>query len=250
MSFDSSADIASQTVRGSLYSVAAAGVTITLGFVRSVLLARLLLPEHFGVVTLALFFINLMGQLRALGLDTALIHHPQVRDRTLATYFSLRLGSLVVTLGLLLLALPLLVRFYPGVPLMGGVLLAFIAVEVARIVSIAQETLLTREMAFRTLALADVIASVAMIVVAPLLAWRGWGVWSLVAGQTTGILTRTVYIWLVYPGRLFSWPGAWGWPPKSWGLDTTHGRSGSSSWPCSAAFTLASWAWWNATNIA
>ena len=49
MASDTHTDIAGRTVRGSLYTVGAAGVTITLGFARSILLARLLLPEHFGV---------------------------------------------------------------------------------------------------------------------------------------------------------------------------------------------------------
>lgn len=207
MSPKANADIAGRAVRGSFYSVGAASVTITLGFARAVLLARLLSPEHFGVVTLALFFINLTGQLRALGLDTALIHHPRADERTLATYFTLRLGSLALTLSLLLLALPLLLRFYPTMPLLSGVLLAFIVVEVARAVSIAQETILTRAMAFRRLAIADVLAAMAMTVVAPLLAWQGWGVWSLVAELATGVLTRTAYIWAVYP----DWRPRFGW---------------------------------------
>ena len=50
--------IAGKTVQGSLYSGGAAIVTFTLGFVRAVLLARLLLPEHIGVVALAFFLLT------------------------------------------------------------------------------------------------------------------------------------------------------------------------------------------------
>jgi O-antigen/teichoic acid export membrane protein len=215
--------IAHQVIRGSFLSIGASAVTITLGFLRAILLARLLLPEHFGVVTLALFFISLAEQLRAFGLDTALVHHLQTDKSTFSTYFSLRFGTLGLSLGLLLLAQPLLVRFYPTMPLLGGVLLAFIVIEVGRILSIAQETLLTREMAFRGLAVANVLSAVLMTAVAPLLASRGWGVWSLVAEQATGILARTVYIWLAYPScrPRFGWDGAtarwfWNYGRPSW----------------------------------
>jgi len=47
--------IATRSVRGSLFTVGASLITMVSGFIRSVLLARLLLPEYFGVVTLALF---------------------------------------------------------------------------------------------------------------------------------------------------------------------------------------------------
>ena len=67
------ADIAGRAVRGSVYSVGAAGVTINLGFARAVLLTRLLLPAHFGGVALALLFVNLSAQFCALVLDRVLL---------------------------------------------------------------------------------------------------------------------------------------------------------------------------------
>ncbi|MCS7088187.1 MAG: hypothetical protein NZL91_05800, partial [Thermoflexales bacterium] len=51
-------------LRSSALTIAASTLTLALGFARSVLLARLLAPEHFGVVTLALFYIGLAAQLR------------------------------------------------------------------------------------------------------------------------------------------------------------------------------------------
>ncbi|MGQ9503258.1 MAG: oligosaccharide flippase family protein, partial [Anaerolineae bacterium] len=74
--------LASQTIWGSFYTMVASLVTLTLGLLRSVLLARLLLPEHFGVMTLAMFYIALTAQLRALGLDQALIHQQDVDETT------------------------------------------------------------------------------------------------------------------------------------------------------------------------
>ncbi|MGC9084118.1 MAG: oligosaccharide flippase family protein, partial [Anaerolineae bacterium] len=81
-----------RAIRGSIYTVGASLVTLTLGFLRSVLLARLLLPEHFGLVALALFYIGLAAQLRGLGLDIALIHRQDADELFMRTYFSLRLG--------------------------------------------------------------------------------------------------------------------------------------------------------------
>jgi O-antigen/teichoic acid export membrane protein len=45
--------LAAKMVKGSAYSIAASAVTLVLGFGRSVLMARLLAPEDFGVVAFA-----------------------------------------------------------------------------------------------------------------------------------------------------------------------------------------------------
>lgn len=210
MSSNASAGIAGQTVRGSFYSVAASGVTLTLGFVRSVLLARLLLPEHFGIATLALFFLNLTARIRGLGIDNALIHRKEVDEDVLSTYFSLRLGLVFGSLGILAVLIPVITRFYPDIPLLGAVLFAYIGIGVVKAFSTVQETILNKNLAFRRLAVTDVVSSITMTIVAPFLAWQGWGVWSLVAEQFSGIFARAVAMWVFYR----AWRPRLGWDPE------------------------------------
>ena len=222
-------NITFRIARSSLYTVSASLITLTLGFGRSVFLARLLLPEHFGVVSLALFYVVLAAQLRALGLDRALIHRQEADETVLSTYFTLRVGTLLFSLALLVAAVPLLSHFYPAMPLLGWVLLALAGIEAVKGLSTVQETLLSKELAFHSLAFTDVVASVVMTIVAPLLAWQGWGVWALVAEQASGVLARFGMTWLVFR--------RW-WPRLGWDAKT------------------ACWFWdygrpaWGATNLA
>jgi O-antigen/teichoic acid export membrane protein len=215
------AAIASRAVVGSAYSVGASLLTLGLGFARSVLLARLLLPEQFGVVSLALFFVGLVGHLRSFGLDQALIHRQELDDTVLGTYFSARVGTLLVSLILLVAVSPLLARYYADMSLLPLLILALAGVELLKGLSTVQETLLSKNLAFPLLALTDVVASGTMTVVAPLLAWRGWGAWALVAEQGSGILARFAMTWLVFR----SWWPRLAWDPKAarwfWG----YGRS-------------------------
>jgi len=190
--------IGSQAVRGSMYSVSGSLVTLTLGLVRSVLLARWLLPEHFGVVALAMFYLALAAQLRSLGLDRALIYRQDADETTLGTYFTLRLSTLLVTAALVTAVIPVVTRFYPAMPLLGWILLTLAGVEVIKGLGSVQETLLSRDLAFRSLTVTDVVASLTMTLVAPWLAWQGWGVWALVAEQASGILARFVMAYLVF----------------------------------------------------
>ena len=203
--------LAYRAVRGSAYTVGASLITLTLGFLRSVLLARLLLPEHFGLVTLALFYIGLAAQLRGLGLDLALIHRQNPDEPFLRTYFSLRLGLDVIAFGLLLALTPLLQRAYLQMPGLGAVLAVLIFVYLLSNLSQVQETLIRKNLAFPQLAATDVVASVTMTVVAPLMAWLGWGVWALVAEQLSGIGMRFLLTW----GPFRQWRPGLGWEKQA-----------------------------------
>jgi len=205
------ASLSTQALWGSVYTIGASVVTLTLGFLRSVLLARLLLPEHFGVVALALFYIGLAAQLRGLGLDMALIHHQEADESFLRTYFTLRLGLDVLAFSLLLILVPFLQKAYPQMSGFSAVLAVLIFVYFLSNLSQVQETFIRKNLAFRQLAVTDVVASVTMTIVAPLLAWLGWGMWALVAEQLSGIGMRFILTW--WPFR--QWKPGLGWEKQT-----------------------------------
>jgi O-antigen/teichoic acid export membrane protein len=187
-----------QAVKGSFYTLVASLATLCLGFTRSMLLARLLLPEHFGVVGLALFFIGLVGQAKGLGLDAALLHRNEADEPFLRTYFSLRTGLDVAAFGLLLVLTPLLQTAYPAMVGLGRVLPLLTGAYLLSSLSQVQETLLSKHLAFSRLAITDVAASLVMTIVAVYLAWKGWGMWALVAERVSGLGTRFLLTWGVF----------------------------------------------------
>lgn len=196
----SEGEVGARAVQGSVVSVAASAITLALGFVRLVLLARLLPPEDFGLVTLAVFYVQCAAnQPRALGLRQAMIHHAGAHDALYDTYGTLRLGLAALSLGALSAAIPFVSRWYPSLPELQAVMLVLVGVELVRTPALVQESLLIRVMAFRALAVADVVTAVLMTLVASALAWRGWGAWALVAGQASGVCGRFLYVWVCYP---------------------------------------------------
>ena len=195
---DKNAGIAKRAVSGSAYSIASSAVTILLGLIRSILLARFLLPEHFGVASLALFFLNLSSQLRGFGLDNAIIQRKKIDDKVLATYFTMRQGTVVLSLGLLAAFVPLIGRYYPEYNQLIPVLYAFIGISLIKGFNLLQITILNKRMAFRFIAITNAISSIAMTIVAPTLAWLGWGVWSLVMETLVGISVNAIAIWVFY----------------------------------------------------
>ena len=148
--------IAAQAVRGLAFTNIASGITTVSGFTRSVLLARLLLPEHFGVVTLALFFLSLTTQVQRFGLGKAFIQRGDDSPANLATFASLRVGLAVVAVALSLIAAPILARLYPEQPGLAPVLVALAAFELLNAFNAVPQTVLTKDLHFRRLAVLDV----------------------------------------------------------------------------------------------
>jgi len=209
----SSDGLAAQTVRGSVYSIAASGVTLVLGFGRSVLMARLLAPEDFGVVAFALALLNFTAPLRDFGLDQALIHRridaEAPLNKVLAAHFFLRLIAIGLFMLLLLVAIPVLCYSYPQKTLLVPILLALTVGEVAHALAATPTTCLRKEMRFKELAMLQVLTSLSMTIVGPLMAWRGWGVWSIVGERVSGVVAAALVVWLfIQPWRLrweFDW---------------------------------------------
>jgi len=207
MSQTEPSNIASRLISSSFYSLVAAAVTLTLGFVRLVFLLYLLLPEDFGVITQAMFFVALATQFRLPGLDAAIIQRQQVNESVRRTYFSLKTGLLIVSILLMAIASPFIGRVYSTMPLLSSVLLALLGIDIIKGFNSTQEALMRRDLLFRQIALADVISAVATTIVTPYLAWRGYGAWSLVAEVLVGQVSRGAIVW-VY-GRIW-------WPKLGW----------------------------------
>lgn len=193
MSFSQS--VLSKSARGATYNVAVSAITIILGIVRSVLLMRLLMPEQFGVVALALFFMTFLTPFSTLGIDSALIQRQEPGKETFSTHFVLRLALAGAILMLGFVASPLLRRIYAEQAIVVDVFLALLAINVLVASFSTPGAILRRDMRFGPLAVLNLISSLAMTITAPLLAYLGAGLWSLVAEQAVGPIVRAVGYW-------------------------------------------------------
>jgi len=202
----------SKSVRGSVYNMAVSAATIILGFARSVLLMRLLAPGQFGLVALALFFGTILTPFSTFGIDHALIQRQHPSKEAFSTHFVLRLMLAIVILALGLLASPFLHRVYAEQVAVVDVLLVLLIINVLTASFSTPGAILRREMRFGAMALLNLMASLAMTITAPLLAYLGVGLWSLVAEQAVGPVVRWVGLWVFLrpwrPSLHFDWDEA------------------------------------------
>jgi hypothetical protein len=85
--------LAQNTVRGTFWNYTSFAVSKGLMFISTVILARILAPEDFGLLALGLIAINYLDILNELGIGPALIYHKGDLERRSGVAFTISLGA-------------------------------------------------------------------------------------------------------------------------------------------------------------
>ena len=155
----------------------------------TIVLAQLLSPFDFGVAAIATFFGRLAARVSNAGMGSAIVRVKVLRDEHVSSIFVLNLIICAAAALILLATAQPLARFYDEPRITA--LMPFVALDFAfAAVSMVPQALLTRAMRYKdiaTLAAADSIAAAAVSV---LLAWQGFGYWSIVLGPLCGSILK------------------------------------------------------------
>ena len=169
-------------------------------FVIGIVLARLLLPEQFGLIAMLSIFIMLAQAFINSGFGAALIQKKNADyiDECSIFYFNVFV-SLIAT-GLLWLAAPWIAAFYKQpllTPLTRVLSLNLIINAFAQI----QRTILRKKIDFKSQLKVGVPASLFSGVVGVAMAYKGFGVWALIGQQVSRALAETMIYWFVSDWR-------------------------------------------------
>jgi O-antigen/teichoic acid export membrane protein len=197
-----------KTVKGVVWNYVsfASGKFLTL--ISTIILARLLAPEQFGQVALALLVIQYLDAIGDLGVSAALIYQRDNLDRAKNVAF---IVSILAGIGLGALAYfgaPAFAAFYNEpelVPMLQVLALSVVINAFGQ----THMTLLTKELNFKRKLLPDLSRSLVKGLASIILALLGWGAWSMIWGQVLGIIVLTILLWVVVPWRpQFDWDNA------------------------------------------
>ncbi len=192
-------NLVSATLHGTFWLYAATYSGKILVFISTIILARLLAQEDFGLAGYALIVISFLDVLNDLGIGAAVIYH---RDdpKVLNTAFWLNIATGIVLFGLTWLVAPLAAMFFKDpriVPLTRFLGLSFPITAVGNIHS----SLLRKNLTFKRKFIPDVTKSFGKGVISIVLALLGMGAWSLVIAQVAGASLAVVALWWVMPWR-------------------------------------------------
>ncbi len=159
------------------------------------LLARLILPDGHGLFGLALAVVTIAAIFRDLGLPYQLIRDQR---RPYGSVLLWVVGASLVLWGLLVAGAPLAAGLNPGLPPILRVYAAWVFLDGLAVVP---KLFFERELEVGRLVAPEIARGLAVALVAIVLAWRGAGVWSLVAGELAGAALFAALLWWRARGR-------------------------------------------------
>lgn len=175
----------------------------------AMILARLLSPVEFGVAAAAGFFVQIATSLTSFGFNTALVRHKTLREEHTSTVFWVNLAACTLVWSALTLAAPWLGAAFRSEAAAQVIPWAAFTIVIGAFASMPA-VFLSRHMRFRAIAALEVTVTVLSSATSLLLAWAGFGVWSLiypalVAFSAQAILRSLLTGW--YPRLIFSMAG-------------------------------------------
>ena len=161
-------------------------------FVIQIILARILFPDDYGVLAIVLVFVNLANVFATSGYGQSLIQKKDsdILDFSTLFFFTLSL-SIVLSLVLFFIA-PLVANFYQRDALLALIRVSVVLIPMSSIISI-QEAKLKIDLKFKTIFYVNVFALLVSWTTGIVLAYNGFGVWSLLIHQ---ILYKAIIVFL------------------------------------------------------
>ncbi len=191
-------DMAGRSVRAAGWVAVSAIGNVVLSFVVFLVLARLLDPSEFGLVAVAVVFIDILLIVTRGGLPDLVVQTDRLDDGFVDTAFWVALASGCLY-GLALVALSWPIAWMLRIPELQPVLAALAATFVIAAAGVIHEARLQRLFGFRSLAIRALVANLIGGSVAIALALNGFGVWSLVIQRLLATGMTTLLTWAAFP---------------------------------------------------
>jgi len=182
--------------KGVAWILAGRGLIFLASFVTTIILARLLEPEDFGVFGIAMIFTGFSTRFGNVGFVHALIQRKEIRDEHVSSLFVINLLIFPCLAGLLIFLSQPIGSFFDK-PLAGHVIAVLALVFLTSPFRSVAKALMQRRMNFKGPAVANVVNQLSTMTTSIAFAWAGYGVWSLVYGYLIGRSLNTVIL-MVY----------------------------------------------------
>lgn len=191
-----SESLKSKTVKGvgwsAIDNVAQMGVT----FLVSIVLARLLSPDDYGLIGLITIVTAVCTTLVNGGFSTALIRKKDITDDDYNTAFIVNLGMSLLLYAVVYLCSPFIADFFQRKELIPLTRVSSLGLVVGAL-SLVQQARLTKRIDFKSQTKITLVASVASGVIGIVMALLDFGVWALVAQTLSNQALRTIFLWVV-----------------------------------------------------
>ena len=196
-----------KVVSGLAWSYAERMLAQLISLVVTIILARLLGPEEFGAVAIVTVFITIADTFAISGLGNSLIQKKDADHLDFSSVFYFNIGFSALLYGILFLLAAPIAEFYKNPLLIPVLRVMSLRIPIAAINSV-QQAYVSKRMEFRKFFFATLFGTLVSAVLGVIMAYRGLGVWALVAQYMSNTIIDTIILWFVVrwrPRREYSW---------------------------------------------
>ena len=175
-------------------------------FIVSIILARILSPEHYGLIALVTVVTSILNVFVDSGLGNALIQKKDADDTDFSSVFYANVVFCLFLYGLLFVSSPFIARFYKNEELVPVIRVLGLTLVISGVKNV-QQAYVSKHLMFRKFFFATLGGTLIAAAVGIVMAVRECGVWALVAQQLVNASIDTCILWLIVPWkpkRLFS----------------------------------------------
>jgi O-antigen/teichoic acid export membrane protein len=196
-------DIRRQTLTGLSWTATSRMFQLVAQFAVTAVLARLLVPNDFGLIAMISVFTGFAAIFVDFGLSSALVQRTDVEDRHLSSAFWLNLSVGAALMLVVMGIAPGVAAFY-GEPQLLPLTVALAPTFLIGSLAGVQTAILQREMRFKKLSVINNVAFVGGSALGIGMALAGFGVWSFIGLTLVSSMISAVLLWVLSPWR----PGA------------------------------------------
>lgn len=178
-----------------------------ISLVVTVILARLIKPEEYGIVAIVTVFIALADTFAVNGLGNALIQKKDADHLDFSSVFFFNLFFSTVLYAILYFAAGPIAAFYENGLLVPALRVMALSIPIAAVNSV-QQAYVSKRMEFRRFFFATLAGTLISAVVGIIMAYSGFGVWALIAQYMTNTVIDTLVLWFAVrwrPRPEYSW---------------------------------------------
>ena len=175
-------------------------------FIVSIVLARILTPEDYGVVALVTVFTSILQVFVDSGLGTALIQKKNADDLDFSSVFYFNFVVYIVLYIIMFFTAPFISVFYNDSSLISIVRVASLMIVISGVKGI-QQAYVSRNMLFKCFFFATLGGTIFSAFIGIGFAYAGFGVWAIVAQQLSNTAIDTLILWIIVkwrPKKMFS----------------------------------------------
>lgn len=183
-------------ITGSFWNFLTTIISQLRGIIVSIILARILTPNDFGIIAIALVFNGILETLIDFGFGNALVQKKDISEVEKSTIFYINIIIGLLFTIILFFCAPFMANYFQ-MPLLNNVIKVTSFSFFIGSFSIVQTALFQREIEFKPIFHARWISSVVSGVLGIIFAIYDYGVWSLVISNIVSWLLNTIIIWVL-----------------------------------------------------